>query len=56
MIALGVGAFWALAFEYPGVNVEQAIFNHDRNKRQPRGKENALRRIPKINHVVTERS
>lgn len=33
VIALGVGAFWALAFEYPGVNIEQAVFNRERKER-----------------------
>lgn len=27
VIALAAGAFWALAFEYPGMNIEQVIFN-----------------------------
>lgn len=28
------GAFWALAFEYPGMNLEQAVFGAGGNKKR----------------------
>lgn len=57
MIALIVGAFWALAFEYPGINIEQAIFNNYRSKRQLQDKKGALSsEIPEIKDFVTDRS
>lgn len=34
VISLAVGAFWALAFEYPGINLEQVLFSATSWKRE----------------------